>query len=157
MAIKFNIEKHAIMFPSKILAGHAGEHNLNLRLTADRDNGVVRGVGDWVGFDEYEEANAPAGFSGVIREQAPDGNWYVEVVNPADAVVIYTPEVIAETYDERFKDMANFYNPEGKTVHAYVLHKRDIFELSDLGFVGTPAEGKSVTANSTTGKLVVGA
>ena len=157
MAIKFNIEKHAIMFPSKILAGHAGEHNLNLRLTANRDNGVVRGVGDWVGFDEYEEANAPAGFSGVIREQAPDGHWYVEVVNPADAVVIYTPEVIAETYDERFKDMANFYNPEGKTVHAYVLHKRDIFELSDLGFVGTPAEGKSVTANSTTGKLVVGA
>ena len=155
--IKFSITKHAIMFPSKILAGHAGEHNLNLRLTADRDNGVVRGVGDWVGFDEYEEANAPAGFSGVIREQAPDGNWYVEVVNPADAVVIYTPEVIAETYDERFKDMANFYNPEGKTVHAYVLHKRDIFELSDLGFVGTPAEGKSVTANSTTGKLVVGA
>lgn len=155
--IKFSITKHAIMFPSKILAGHAGEHNLNLRLTADRDNGVVRGVGDWVAFDEYEEANAPAEFSGVIREQAADGNWYVEVVEPADAVVIYTPEVIAETYDERFKDMANFYNPEGKTVHAYVLHKKDIFELSDLGFEGKPAAGKTVTANATTGKLVVGA
>jgi hypothetical protein len=79
------------------------------------------------------------------------------VVEPADAVVIYTPEVIAETYDERFKDMANFYNPEGKTVHAYVLHKKDIFELSDLGFEGTPKAGKTVTANATTGKLVVGA
>jgi hypothetical protein len=79
------------------------------------------------------------------------------VVNPADAAWIYTPEVINETYDERFKDLANFYNPKGKTVHAYILHKRDIFEISDLGFEGTPKAGKTVTANATTGKLVVGA
>ena len=156
MAIRFSLEKHAVMFPSKILAGHAGEHNFNLRISADRDNGVIRGLGDWVDFDEYKEANAPAGFTGVIREQAADGNWYVEVTNPADALIIYTPELIAETYDERFKDMANFFNASGKTVHAYALHKQDIFELSDLGFVGTPAAGKTVTANASTGKLVVG-
>lgn len=156
MAIKFNIEKHAIAFPSKVLAGHAGEHNINLRITADRDNGVIRGVGSYIAFDEYEEANAPQAFAGVIREQAANGNWYVEVTNPADAAWIYTPEVIAETYDERFKDMANFYNEKGKTVHAYILHKMDIIELSDLGFSGTPKEGKSVTADATTGKLVVG-
>ena len=153
--IKFNFTKHAIFFPSKLLAGHAGEHNFNLRITADRDNGVIRSLGKWIGFDEYEEANAPQAFAGVIREQAADGNWYVEVTNPADAVIIYTPEVIAETYDERFKDMANFYNAEGKTVHAYGLHKQDIFELSALGFSGTPSEGKTVTADATTGKLVV--
>ena len=68
MAIKFAIDKHAIAFPSKVLAGHAGEHNINLRITADRDNGVVRGVGRWIAFDEYEEANAPQAFAGVIRE-----------------------------------------------------------------------------------------
>lgn len=92
----------------------------------------------------------------MIREKSAAGNWYIEVVNPSDAVVIYTPEVIAETYDERFRDMANFYNAKGKTVHAYCLHKHDIFEISDLGFEGTPKEGKSVTADATTGKLVVG-
>ena len=128
MAIRFTIEKHAVFFPSKILAGHAGEHNFNLRITADRDNGCIRGLGRWIGFDEYEEANAPAGFTGVIREKAADGiSWYVEVTEPADAVVIYTPEVIAETYDERFKDMSNFFNAEGKTVHAYGLHKQPCF------------------------------
>ena len=51
--------------------------------------------------------------------------------------------------------MANFYNAKGKTVHAYVLHKMDIFELSALGFSGTPSEGKTVTADASTGKLVV--
>lgn len=154
--ISFTFTKHAIFFPSKLLAGHAGEHNYNLRLSTDKDNGCIRSLGSYVAFDEYQEANAPAAFSGVIREQAADGNWYVEVIEPADAVVIYTPEVIAETYDERFKDMANFYNAKGETVHAYGLHKHDIFEISDLGFSGTPKAEKTVTANATTGKLVVG-
>lgn len=53
MSVNFTFTKHAIFFPSKILAGHAGEHNVNLRITADRDNGTIRGVGDWIDYDEY--------------------------------------------------------------------------------------------------------
>lgn len=156
MAIKFSIDKHAIFFPSKIEKGMAG-HNFNIRITEDRDNGVIRGIGNWVAFDEYQEADAPQSFEGIIREKAADGNWYVEVTTPADAVVLYTPEIIAEdSYDERFRDLANFYNPEGKTVHGYLLSKFDIFEISDLGFSGTPVAGRTVTADATTGKLVVG-
>ena len=160
MAIRLNIENnHAVCFPSKLVAGQGGEHIVNLRLTADRDNGTIRAIGDWVDFDEYEEANAPAGFAGIIRTKGTGTNnsWYVEVTTPADAVLIDEVEVFTNTYDARFTDPHNWYNPEGETVRAYVLHKYDIFELSAEGFDGTPAEGKTVTADASTGKLVVGA
>lgn len=156
MAISYEITKHAYAFQSKLLAGNGGEHILNLRLTADRDNGVIRGVGAWVAFDEYEEAAAPAGFEAVIRGQAADGNYYVEIVEPADAVVIITVPEIAEDYSKKFTDKKNFYNKQDSTARAYVLHKRDIYELSAEGFSGTPAVGATVTADASTGKLVVG-
>ena len=159
MAIRFNIENnHAVVFPSKLVAGQGGEHIVNLRLTADRDNGAIRGIGDWVGFDEYEEAAAPSAFEGIIRTKGTGtkNSWYVEVVTPADAVLIDEVEVFTNTYDQRFTDKHNWYNPEGATVRGYILHKYDIFELSEEGFDGTPAEGSTVTADAATGKLVVG-
>lgn len=156
MAIKLNIENtHAICFPSKLVAGNGGEHIVNLNLTADRDNGVIRSIGNWKAFDEYTEANAPDDFEGIIREKAADGNWYVEVVTPADAVLVYEVPEFTNTYDPRFTDLHNWYNPAGETVRAYVLHKYDIFELSDEGFEGTPVAGKTVTAVAATGKLTV--
>ncbi len=160
MAIKLNIENtHAVVFPSKLVAGNGGEHIVNLTLTADCDNGVIRSIGNWKAFDEYEEAAAPAGFAGIIREKGTgtDNSWYVEVVTPADAVLVDEVEEFTNTYDARFTDLHNWYNPAGATVRAYVLHKYDIFELSVEGFDGTPAAGKSVTADASTGKLVVGA
>lgn len=159
MAIRFNIENnHAVVFPSKLVAGQGGEHIVNLKLTADRDNGTIRGIGEWVGFDEYEEAAAPSEFEGIIRTKGTEtkNSWYVEVVTPADAVLIDEVEVFTNTYDQRFTDKHNWFNPEGATVRGYILHKYDIFELSEEGFDGTPAEGSTVTADATTGKLVVG-
>lgn len=157
--IRFTIENnHAVVFPSKLVAGQGGEHILNIRLTKDHDNGNIVGVGDWVGFDEYEEAEAPDTFEGVIRTKGTGtkNSWYVEVVTPADAVLIDEVEVFTNTYDARFTDKHNWFNPEGAVVRGYILHKYDIFELSEEGFDGTPAEGSTVTADATTGKLVVG-
>lgn len=157
MAVDITVTNtHAYCFPSKLVAGNGGQHIYNLYLTADRDNGVIRSLGDWKEFEVYEEGDAPSTFAGVIREQAADGNWYVEVTEPADAVLICNVEDTPGTnYDSRYKDEKVFYNASGATVRAYGLVAHDIFELSEEGFSGTPAAGSTVTADSTTGQLVV--
>ncbi len=146
MAIRFEIEKHAYCFPTKVLAGNGGEHILNIELTNDADNGTIVAVGDYVSFDNYKEAEAPAEFAAKIIDKAADGNFYVEVVEPADAVLICEVVDIAEqNYDSRFKAVKNFFNEKGDVVRGYVLHKHDIYELSEEGFEGTPEVGKTVT------------
>lgn len=159
MAINMSIAKHNVCFPSKLLAGNGGEHIYNIVIKADTDNGTIVSRGDYVSFDQYEAGTAPTSFEGVIREQAADGNWYVEVVTPADAILIYEVPVIAETYDARFTDIANFYNAasstDTKTVRGYALAKGDIYELSPSAFTGKPTAGKSVTVSGQ--KHVVGA
>ena len=79
MAIRFEIDKHAYCFPTKVLAGNGGEHILNIELTSDADNGSIVSVGDYVSFDNYMEAEAPAAYEGKIIDVAADGNFYVEV------------------------------------------------------------------------------
>ena len=147
MAIKMTFDNvHAYCFPTKLLAGNGGEHILNIELTSDADNGVIVGVGDYKSFDNYVEAEAPAEYKAKIVDIAADGNFYVEVVEPADAVLIC--EVIDNpytNYDSRFKDDKLFYNAAGEVVRGYCLHKKDIFELSAEGFEGTPEVGKDLT------------
>ena len=150
--IKYTIEKHIVAFPSKIAASAGSPHIYNIRLTADHDNGTLVGRGDWVAFDEYEETTAPT-FAGIIREQAANGNWYVEVTADTEALFIYDSPIIAEDYNSEFKKESNFYNEEGKTVKAYSLIKGDIFELSAEAFTGTPEVGGTLTYAS--GKYTV--
>lgn len=161
MAISYSIDTHAVCFPSKVLAGHGGEHIYNITLTADMDNGTIVGRGDWADFDEYTQAAAPTTFAGKIVDQAANGNYYVEVVTPAEAILIYEVPEIAENYNAKFSDYANFYNPSGATVRGYGLHVGDIFELSAAGFTTTPdsssiGQAVSVSADTDTlGKLVI--
>ena len=147
MAIKIVMDNvHAYCFPTKVLAGNGGEHILNIELTADADNGSIVSAGEYKSFDNYVEAEAPADYEAKIVDIAADGNYYVEVVNPADAILIC--EVIDNpytNYDSRFKDSKLFYNAAGDVVRGYVLHKKDIYELSEEGFEGTPEVGKTVT------------
>ena len=146
MAIRFEIEKHAYCFPTKVLAGNGGEHILNIELTSDADNGSIVSAGEYKTFDNYVEAEAPAGYKAKIVDIAADGNFYVEVVDPADAILVC--EVINNpytNYDSRFKSDKNFYNAAGDVVRGYVLHKHDIYELSVEGFEGEPTVGAEVT------------
>ena len=146
MTFKFDIEKHAYCFPTKVLAGVGGAHILNIELTADADNGSIVTAGEYKTFDNYVEAAAPAGYEAKIVDVAADGNFYVQVVEPADAVLIC--EVVDNpygSYDSRFKASKNFFNEKGASVRGYVLSKFDIYELSAEAFTGTPAVGKSVT------------
>ena len=147
MAIKINLDNnHSYCFPTKVLAGVGGNHILNIELTADADNGTIVSAGAYKSFDNYVEAAAPTDYEAKIVDVAADGNFYVEVVNPADAILVC--EVINNpytNYDSRFKSNKLFYNKTGDVVRGYCLVKHDIYELSAEGFTGTPEVGKTVT------------
>ncbi len=151
MAIRFEIEKHHVAFPTKILSGQVGRL-LNMVISEDTDNGTVVGKGDYVSFDQYKVAAAPAEYEAEIIDQAANGNWYVEVKkidvnNPA--IFLYDVPNIEETYNSEFTDVANFFNKatatRTKTVRGYMLGITDVYELSENAFDGTPAVGKKVT------------
>ena len=152
MAIKYEIEKHAVAFPSKLLAQTYGAHILNVQLTDACDNGNLVGIGGFVDLDLYEEAEATT-FEGKIQKQAANGNWYVEVVNPGDSYFVYMQPFIAEEWTNKWKAESNFYNAAGDVVRAYQLCKHDVFEVSAEGFDGTPVAGAAVSVANK--KLVV--
>ena len=152
MAIKYSIEKHAVAFPSKLLAQNGGKHIYNVELATDTDNGNLVARGAFVDLDLYEEAAATT-FEGIIQKQAANGNWYVEVVNPGDALLVYMQAFIAEEWTNKFKAESNFYNAAGDIVRSYELAIGDVFEVSAEGFTGTPLAGKTVSVASK--KLVV--
>lgn len=161
MAIKFMIEQHASAYPSKVLAAEGGKHIYNIRLSEDADNGNFTGKGAWLAFDEYQQAT-PTTFSGKVQAVAANGNYYVEVVNPGDALFIYQVPMIEEEYNNTFKKETNFYNvgdvdaqtgkPIGDTVRAYELAVGDIIEISEAGFDSKPSVGATVALNAISGK-----
>lgn len=112
MAVRFSVKQHHVAFPTKVLSDKVGRV-LNMVIKKDTDNGTVCGKGKYVSFDQYETADAPAGFEGEILEQAANGNWYVEVkkvdVN-APAILIYEVPEIAENYNSEFTKTSNFFN-----------------------------------------------
>lgn len=150
--IKYEIAKHAVAFPSKLLAQTYGKHIYNIELATDTDNGNLVSKGDFKDLDLYEEA-AVTTFEGVIRKQAANGNWYVEVTDPGDALFVYMQTFIAEEWTNKFKKESNFYNAAGEVVRGYELAVGDVFEVSEEGFTGTPEAGKTVTVAAK--KLVV--
>lgn len=145
--IRYQIEKHAVAFPSKLVAQNGGEHIYNIQLSADCDNGNLVAKGNFIDLDLYEEA-AVTEFKGVIQKKAANGNWYVEVVTPGDALFVYMPAFIAEEWTNKFKAEENFFNAAGEVVRGYALHVGDIFEVSAAGFTGTPEAGKTVTVEA---------
>ena len=161
MALHYEISKHHVAFPTKVLSERVGRV-LNMVISEDTDNGTVCGKGAYVSFDQYKVADVPSAFEGEILEKAADGNWYVEVkkIDPnAPAILIYEAPIIAENYNSKFTSVANFFNeasPERtKTVRGFVLGVTDVYELSEDAFEGTPVAGKKVTINGQ--KHVVGA
>lgn len=153
MSLRYEIEKHHVCFPTKVLSERVGRV-LNMVISEDTDNGTVCGKGAYVSFDQYKVADVPTAFEGEILEKAADGNWYVEVkkIDPnAPAILIYEVPEIAENYNTKFTSVANFFNaasPERtKTVRGFVLGVTDVYELSEDAFQGTPVAGKKVTIN----------
>ena len=137
--IQVNIAKHCVAFPSKVLARDGGKHIFNIQLAeaADKfvDNGWFVGKGDFVELDLYK-AKAPTTFEGNVVAVAANGNYYVEVVNPGDALFVYNVPMIEETYNNNFKKESNYTNAPTQVVRSYELAVGDIVEISADGFDG---------------------
>lgn len=154
MATNFiKMQKHAVAGSSKLKATTSG-HIYNILVEEDMDNGTLVAKGDYVKPEVYK-AKVATGFSGVILDKASNGNFYVEVVNPGDALLLLQVPLIYEEYTTAMQHESNFYNANGDIVRGYELYAGDIFELSKEGFVGTPEKGKTVTID-TTKKIKVG-
>ena len=85
MAIKYSIEKHAVAFPSKLLAQNGGKHIYNIELATDTDNGnlVVKKDGSF----DYDDVKINSGlnlftFEGAVYRAESDGSAKVVLDNP---------------------------------------------------------------------------
>jgi hypothetical protein len=146
MAIRYAIESHAWGAPAKVLAAEGGKHIYNVQISEDYDNTNFLAKNDWLSFDLYSE-KAATGFSGIVREQAANGNYYVEVVDPGDALFVYNVPVIEEEFTNNFKKESNFFNAAGDVVRAYELAAGDILEISEAGFTAAPTIGATVSVS----------
>lgn len=154
MATNFiQFTKHAVAGSSKLKATVAG-HIFNIKIDEDLDNGTLVAKGDYVAPEVYK-AKDSTGFAGVILDRAANGNWYVEVTEPGDALLLLSVPLIYEEYTKSMQHESNFYNAAGDIVRAYELYENDIFELSAEGFEGTPEKGKAVTVENK--RLKIGA
>lgn len=147
-----NLAKHAVAGSSKLKATTAG-HIYNILIEEDLDNGSIVAKGEYVKPEVYK-AKDSTGFSGVVVEKAANGNWYVEVTEPGDAVLLLNVPLIYEEYTTALQHESNFYNAAGDIVRGYELHVGDIFELSAEGFEGEPVKGASVSVANK--KVLVG-
>lgn len=143
MAIRYAIESHAWGAPAKVKSAIAG-HIYNVQLSEDTDNTNFVARDEWLSFDLYSDKDA-SDFEGIVREQLPNGNYAVEVVDPGDALFVYNVPIIEEDFTNNFKKESNFFNAEGDVVRAYELAVGDILEISEAGFTAAPTVGATVT------------
>ena len=152
--IQVNIAKHCVAFPSKVLARDGGKHIYNIQLAeaADKfvDNGWFVSKDKFIELDLYS-AKAPTSFGGKVVGVAPNGNYYVEVVTPGDALFVYQVPMIEETYNNNFKKESNYTNAPKQVVRTYELAVGDILEISAEGFDGAVAVKDEVELKAITG------
>ena len=152
--IQMTIAKHAVAFPSKVLARDGGKHIYNIQLAeaADKfvDNGWFVSKDKFIELDLYS-AKAPTSFEGKVVGKAANGNFYVEVLTPGDALFVYQVPMIEETYNNTFKKESNYTNAPTQVVRSYELAVGDVVEISADGFSGDIAVKDGVKLKAISG------
>ena len=136
MAVDFT-NNHADANVSKLLSTNYGGHIYNVTLSSAADNGNIIKRGAYNTFDNYDEANANS-FNGIVRGQAADGNWYVEVLEDLgfDALLVYNVPINEVEEPLSLSGEKRFFLEAGDVARAHQLYAGDIFEVSALGFEG---------------------
>lgn len=147
MAVSITIAKHGCAYPAKSLAEKGGKYIHNITISQDHDNGDVVGRGDFIELDRYKEA-VSSGLEAVIVDTAPNGNFYVEIKEPGDALILRNVPVIPYEFNREVRHESAFYNEKDDTVRGYELAVGDIWELSEDCFSETVKVGDTVTATS---------
>lgn len=148
---------HIVFFPTFIASamGQYG-HIINLVMKADTDNGTLAKKGNYVSFEQYEQAAVAANEVEVtVREAAVEKDcWYVEVTKlPTDLVFVVYNDPISPYPEKELRDEGLFYNATGDVAQGMELHIGDCFSLSSNAFTGTVAPG--AVAKYTAGKYVI--
>lgn len=117
--------KHTIARTDKMHGTYNAADLVNILIAEDMDNGCIVKIGDLAdGEREAYDGDKPA-VSDKLTELA----------------IVISPEVM---YDERLKDLADFYNKAGDVGRGYRFHNGDEFALTADGFTGSPAVGNIV-------------
>ncbi len=147
MAYQITYAKHGVADPSRLAATTGGAHIYDLQATADRDNGSIVGVGDFVAGQTFKEADATT-FTGVITGTAANGNIIITVLTAVNAFLVASVPMIHDQSSYEAQDEANFYNAKGDLMRAYQLIPYDQFAVSASAISGTVADGASVKVTS---------
>lgn len=155
--IDISTRKHIVAFPSR-MRNAVATHLFDLELQENTDNGELKSIGDYIKLGTYVADNDVTDFRGKIVEQATNGNQYIEVQDDYPDICFVYKAPISPYTDKKLQVESLFYTDiqtDDPMIKGYPLSKRDMFEISDIGFTGTPAVGKAVTFDSTTHKYVV--
>ena len=141
--------KHAAVRTDKVYGTDNRTGVVSVRFDGDIDNGnVVLLTGLEAGSREVYTATA-------VAANSPIG----------EVVLVASPEVM---YDERKRNLEDFYNVAGKAARGYRFHSGDIFSVTKEALAGaeTPASGNvvelaagtkmSVATDATGGSTVIG-
>ena len=145
-----NIVKHAVAGSTNLTAtkGFGGHGTVDIKITKDLDNGSIIGKGANISGQVYAMAT-PTTFTGkILKEKAPNGNFYVQVLTAANAYLVLTTPTTYYDWTTPMSAESTFYNANGDIVRAYPLFPGDVFELSEEGFDGTPTVEASVSVDT---------
>lgn len=145
--LQYNITKHGVAFPSKVLSRQGGKHIYNIQLDEATlgycDNGWFVGKGKFIDLDLYEETT-PGSVSGTIVGMAKNGNYYVEIDSCDEGTLfVYHVPMIEEQYNRAFQMEDNYTNAPDQVVRSYQLAPGDIIELSEKAFASKPSKADS--------------
>lgn len=151
---------HTVAESTQLLGTKYAEHMYNVEMAKDHDNGVILGLGDYVEFDYFAEAQSSGNFEGKILMQNANGTWMIrtEKADDGDILILSVP-MTAYEFESEAKAERQFYNGAGEIARGYQLRYGDRFSLSKEGFTTEPTDadiGKTVTVDVATGKLVIG-
>ena len=120
---------HCICDASQMLGSSSASKLVNVKLSADIDNGNIVALGALA-----------AGESEAFAASKPAANTPISKL-----ALIKAPEILA---DERLKNLGDFYNKAGKIVRGYLFESGDEFRLTAEGLSGSPAVGYAVEADA---------
>ena len=124
MAIDVRKGSHVSSFPTLISSMmNTYKRVYNIVLTADTDNGMLAARGNYVSFDNYQQAAVTNDAVTVaVRELGADGLWICEVTVLPDTEVLYLYNSPVSEYPQReLQDESLFYNKKGDLDYAILL------------------------------------
>ena len=141
--------KHWVAEISRVAAVYGTGHILSGVMDADRDNGELVAVGDYVEGEYYNVGAFGGALNAKVIEIVYNMNQTMvrfELQEDCDAYFVHNPETMPNDFLKIYQEAYNYYNKEGERARMYPMVKHDVFTVSVDAFGGTvPTVGQSVT------------